>query len=505
MGFTDKNHSGNLNWAERITIAISSIFCMTFFTTSSPLYTINYWDDANCYFTLGRSIIHGLVPYKDVYEQKGPYIYFIHSLAAAISEDSFIGVYVLEIIFAIVFTIFVWKTVRLFFPYTRSSLALIPLQVVVTYSTFAFYYGDSAEEICFPFLAIVVYYGIKNEIKGTLPDKKQTFVIGLIAGAMFFVKYNFDALIFGYLIFVLVSSLARKKYKDLLVRVGIFLLGFALAIAPGILYFYLNGALNDFITAYFYNNIFLYGMVQSKFHIQNNLYYISYSLRQNEHIYLLLLLALFFIGATKKGVKNMYLLMTAMVILATYGMSMHMFYYGFILTALLAPGWAMVAFLYGKLNDRIDKATSSRSLMRFVPVFLIVIVTATKFITHDNIPYLMQPEENIPQVQIGKIISETSNPKVLTYDVMDGGFYTYSGALPANKYYCFLNIKSSLKELGDSQDEAIRNGEFDYIITFSDEFCWDKYEIVYSHTNDRLLRDAFGLIEETYYLYKRVE
>ena len=33
---------------------------------SSFLYPMNDWVDVNCYFTVGRGILRGLVPYRDV-------------------------------------------------------------------------------------------------------------------------------------------------------------------------------------------------------------------------------------------------------------------------------------------------------------------------------------------------------------------------------------------------------------------------------------------------------
>ena len=37
---------------------------------SSPLYPFNDWGDINCFFTVGKSMMQGLVPYRDLYEQK---------------------------------------------------------------------------------------------------------------------------------------------------------------------------------------------------------------------------------------------------------------------------------------------------------------------------------------------------------------------------------------------------------------------------------------------------
>ena len=64
----------------------------------SPKYPTNVWGDANCIFTVGRVMKAGGVVYRDIYEQKGPTLYLIHALAAGISDTSFLGVYVMEVI-----------------------------------------------------------------------------------------------------------------------------------------------------------------------------------------------------------------------------------------------------------------------------------------------------------------------------------------------------------------------------------------------------------------------
>ena len=54
---------------------------LTVCSKNSFLYPLNDWVDVNCFFTVGRGVRHGLVPYLDLYDQKGP----LTRLQAAIS------------------------------------------------------------------------------------------------------------------------------------------------------------------------------------------------------------------------------------------------------------------------------------------------------------------------------------------------------------------------------------------------------------------------------------
>ena len=149
------------NKLEYALLILAAVITITFVSSSSPLYPFNPWDDANCFFTLGRGITHGLVPYKDLYEQKGPLLYFLYALAALISDKSFIGGWILECIMASLFAVFSWKITKLFVNTEKYQIAIMPLIIALTYTSRLFNFGGNAEELCFPLLTIALYFGLK--------------------------------------------------------------------------------------------------------------------------------------------------------------------------------------------------------------------------------------------------------------------------------------------------------------------------------------------------------
>lgn len=70
-------------------LLLSAVLLITLCSKSSPLYPLNDWVDANCFFTVGKSMLHGLLPYRDLWEQKGPFLYMLHAVAAMISYRTF--------------------------------------------------------------------------------------------------------------------------------------------------------------------------------------------------------------------------------------------------------------------------------------------------------------------------------------------------------------------------------------------------------------------------------
>ena len=55
-----------------------SFFVLLGTSKNSFLYAFNDWVDANAFFTVGKSIMNGVVPYRDLFEQKGIFLYFIY-------------------------------------------------------------------------------------------------------------------------------------------------------------------------------------------------------------------------------------------------------------------------------------------------------------------------------------------------------------------------------------------------------------------------------------------
>ena len=95
--------------------ALLALLCATLAlliaTTSSPLYAANFWTDTNIYFTIGRGMTRGLMPYRDLFDHKGPLVFMLYALGAAISDTSFIGVFILEALSLAAAVYAGWRTV----------------------------------------------------------------------------------------------------------------------------------------------------------------------------------------------------------------------------------------------------------------------------------------------------------------------------------------------------------------------------------------------------------
>ena len=225
---------------------------------NSPLYPMNDWVDVNCFFTVGRGMRHGLTPYLDLYEQKGPLLYAVFALAAWISETSFLGVFLIEAACFAAFLYFSGRTAEVLsgnsFAYGLTAAGLgigIPLSP-------AFSHGGSAEELFLPVFAVSLYIVLKAMHERRPLTAWQTVLLGACAAAALWTKYTFCGLYAGLGIAVLVWDCADCRGRNLIRMAACALAGAALLTAAVLARYALAGALPALWQVYFVDNLTQY-------------------------------------------------------------------------------------------------------------------------------------------------------------------------------------------------------------------------------------------------------
>ena len=231
----------------------ASAVLLLIFSECSPLYALNTWVDPNCFMTVGRGMRAGLVPYRDLMEQKGPLLYVIHLVAALISPNSFHGVYPIEVLVHTAFLFASWKTARLFAK--RGVLPVLVAAFLVMINSYA--YGDTAEMLCLPMLAWSLYDAVCYFKDDERRMSDGAFLRnGFLAGCVLWIKFSLLGLHFAWMAVIAIECVARERKIGRAVRMClIFLGGMALSALPWLVYFGLNGAISDLIDVYFVQNI----------------------------------------------------------------------------------------------------------------------------------------------------------------------------------------------------------------------------------------------------------
>ncbi len=502
-------------------------FLLTLFASrSSFLYPCNDWNDANSYFSMGKALFNGKMPYRDVFDQKGPYLYFLYGLAYLVSHTTFAGVYILEGIWAFLDLLGIYYIMRLYLK-RNTALFLSPAVLAVIVSSKSFYWGGSAEEICFPFLVWGLYLSIeyfKNSYPGKAVSFKVLFAGGLLAGMVANIKFTVLGFFFAWMMCMAFSFLAGKDFFGAVKGCLVFLGGMAVPFVPWLVYFGWNHGLYEWYWGYVYINVFIYsdlngegpGLYERIYTLSKLLYWV---IRDNL-IYFAFLIpgVLWFICTGKKRWLERFNL-TALcffLFLGIYVGGSSLPYYALPLAVFTVFGFVlmggMAEFFAGKLftgaecaksvpgeKESGGKGSFRKRMRSFAAAALALAVGAGIIWTGSmNISHMSEKKEDIFLYKFKEIVEQKENPTLLNIGCLDAGLYTVCDIVPTCRWFQTqtLAIDDVLKE----QERYIREGQTDFVIARDDypDVIWEKYELAAQEPWNQ------GELAFTYYLFKKM-
>ena len=240
---------------------ITGFFCVAVNSKNSFLYSFNDSFDVHCFVTTAKAMLRGDILYRDIYEQKGPMLYFIYMIGLRITDSSFLGVYLIESLFFSVFILFVFKTAKLYIDKDLPCTVIAIITAVISSSTKCFLAGGQCEELSLPFLAVTLYLVLRY-FKKDYPNRISAFhiiIIGICFSVLFWMKYVMVGLFIGLVLAIIILQIKNKKPGYIFLYAFEFLIGFAIGSLPVIIYFYRHNAFGELWECYFYNLIFKYG------------------------------------------------------------------------------------------------------------------------------------------------------------------------------------------------------------------------------------------------------
>lgn len=238
-------------------ILLSSTVLVTLFSTCSPLYPVNPWDDANVFMTIGKNMLHGLMPYRDLFDLKGILLFILHEWVAFFFSHSFLGIYFLQILCLFGFMTYSYKTMCLFCN-TGITLPFTCLIALLTITSDFYYYGDSVEEFSLPILAYNMCHFLLFVRDRKIPSLKTGIIIGIGIGIILWMKYSILSFYFGALLAVLYLAYKRGEISVVGRTIIQIICGILIVTVPILAYAFYHGFIADLIDVYFYSNIFRY-------------------------------------------------------------------------------------------------------------------------------------------------------------------------------------------------------------------------------------------------------
>lgn len=480
-----------------------SITFLLICTKSSPLYRINDWYDAQCFFTVGKSMINGKIPYLNLFEQKGPLLFLLYGIASLISNNSFIGVFILEVISYAIFLYYVSKIIEIYLD-KKYSYILIPIIVLLMLPTRCFTHGGSCEEFCFPILAILIYKYIKY-LKNKDISNKDTIIVGILSGILLWMKYTLLGFSMGFCITVLIKSLIDKNYKNLISKVGYFTLGITITTIPWLIYFGLHkNGIKSLIDVYFLFNINSYAnnytLLQKLINCFNTIKGVIF--RYYQYLILIIIPMVLSIKTKtffKETKNNIYLLISTILLLITIFIGGTNFrYYSLPIQPFMIFGLIFIATI---IKDKRINNIILNNTKYIVPIIIIVCLFISYY-RSPNTKYISKNKSYYAQYTF--LDSIKPNSSILNYGFLDGGFYFTTKTYP-NQYYFQRNniIYELFPNNTDEQKRYIKEKQIDYVIINNDlaedelKILKENYNLIDSHTQQ------YEEYTRTYYLYEK--
>lgn len=227
-----------------LVFACASAGILLLFASSSTLLYPQVADDCVVFETIGLGWLNGLVPYRDIFDHKGPLMYVIQMAGLSLGNGK-IGLFLLELIFYTVYLEIIYKIGR-----TLSVKPFINVLSIIASLLFIAAYvdtGNNVEGWSMPFVALPILLVTRFLLEKGTHLAQVSYISGLCLGAIAMLRINNCCIILGLALGLVIYFIMRANYKPLFKSILWFSAGCATIIIPFITYFAWNGALYDFI------------------------------------------------------------------------------------------------------------------------------------------------------------------------------------------------------------------------------------------------------------------
>ena len=237
-----------LGWASAGAMAL--IYSLLLLTSNSPLFRA-YGADSAIFVTIGRAIAGGAVPYVDIFDHKGPVIFYINALAQAV-WPSVVSVWALEALWLFASLLVLRRIARALGVRSIWAVGLVQLAYLALMAVHLDG-GNYTEEYCNLFTLLAIAWGL-DVAKAQAPDWRHTLGVGAMFGLCAMTRLN-NAMPIAGLVLVLCIWLFFAHRRAFVRHAAAFVAGIALTVLPFVAYFWAKGALDAFFYAAFTHNM----------------------------------------------------------------------------------------------------------------------------------------------------------------------------------------------------------------------------------------------------------
>lgn len=471
-----------------------SLCALYFCTESSPFYARNRWDDASIYYSIGRGIVQGYVPYRDMFDHKGPVVFFLFALGYLLTPEFFYGVYLLESLCFSGVLYFSYKIAGLYFEEGLSVLLAVVSMLFFLDGSF-FVYGGSCEEFTMVIYAAVLYQYLACFSKGKACTGRRMAVMGALCGISFWMKFTMTVCLLVMMGILLWQELLLNR-SDFVKKFAAFA-GGGLAVCVAVIgYFTGARGLGSLKRSYFDANL-AYADVKSLGEtvaaFGKN---VMTAVVDNPGITLVVVAGLLGFTVSSRYMEKIWgrfglLLSFALLVGSTYVSHTYLYYYClvavFSILGLVVIADAAVHLI---CKGKVPKIGCGSAFLAAIPCLLLLLVWNQNY--KDAAPL----SENFTMYDVFQKeiehVTKGQESTLLLYRNHWAQMMTFPNVLPAQRYFFAPNISENMPVINEEQDHYVQEGIADFVLVdhveiypYITEWGLYRYEQVLDWQTDR--------------------
>ena len=247
-------------------LALVSVLFLLVFSAATSSLTVCYGNDSAFFILVGQGMAKGLMPYRDFFDMKGPYLFLLEYIGQLICPGR-TGAFIIQCV-----NLFLCLCIidKIYHRKKATGSFLLWMKDCIFYILPCLYMfchtmqgGNLTEELSLPLLLAAVYFVLKyfdaaNEDHDAEHPLKYGLFYGTAFGILALIRVTNAAFIGAVLATVSLDLLLRGKFRNLLLNGAMFILGCVLAFAPMCLYYWSQGLLGEM-----FSQVFLFGVQYS--------------------------------------------------------------------------------------------------------------------------------------------------------------------------------------------------------------------------------------------------
>lgn len=234
------------------------LFLLFFSYMTSPLFPYAHGWDSAFFQLVGAGMTRGYLPYRDFFDMKGPWLFFIEYLGEMLCYGK-TGIFLVQCVSFGITLLLCCRIWQKFFGgkgFWQCFLTLIPFYIVMASTMEG---GNLTEEWSLPFLFLSLYLAL-DFVMGEKEEHapKYALVYGICFGVLALIRITNAVLICAIVLTILIFLVIRKKWVNLLGNAAAFVGGVAITFLFPLLYFGYFGEMKSMLYCTFVFG-FIYG------------------------------------------------------------------------------------------------------------------------------------------------------------------------------------------------------------------------------------------------------